>query len=250
MALTRHGDDLNASHAAQWLVSRRNASGGFGSTQDTVVALQALIEYTTGARADVDLTVTIQGDGVNEQLKIDGSNFDVLQVVPVPVNADITMTVTGHGDAVGQVVRRYNLPEADEAPAAQMLKIDVAYDTTEVAVNDIVNVAVSLEFNPLPQLDISEAGMIVLDISVPTGFAAVADSLDALTAQLPNIKRYDISGRKVIFYVEDMTPGQRIDFDFQAWRLPGQAKGALATAYAYYQPDIRGETLGEDMTIQ
>jgi CD109 antigen len=251
LALTRHGDAFNASRASQWLVSRRNAFGGYGSTQDTVVTLQALTEYAAGVRSDVDLTIILKGDGIDKVLKIDGSNFDVLQIVPVPVNANIDITVTGNGDAIGQVVRRFNLPETDDTPAAQMLKIDVAYDTTEVEVNDLVNVAVSLEFNPLPELNIAEAGMIVLDVSVPTGFAPVADSLDAVTAQLPNIKRYDVAGRKVIFYVENMEPGQQIAFDFQVMALyPVKAKGVLATAYAYYQPDIKGETLGAAVTVR
>jgi len=251
LALTRHGDALNASRASQWLVSRRNANGGFGSTQDTVVALQALTEFATGARSDVDLTVTLAGDGFNKELTIDSSNFDVLQIVPVPVNADIEMTVSGSGDAIGQVVRRFNLPGTEDTPAAQMLNIDVAYDTTEVEVNDIVNVSVDLEFNPLPELDIAEAGMIVVDVSVPTGFEAVVDSLETVIARMPNIKRYDISGRKVIFYVENMKPGQQISFDFQVRALyPVKAKGVLSTAYSYYQPDIKGETLGAAVTVR
>jgi CD109 antigen len=251
LTLVHHGDNLNASRASQWLVSKRNASGGFGSTQDTVVALQALIEYATGMRSDVDLTVMLQGDGIDKTLKIDESNYDVLQVVPVPVNAQIEMTVAGHGDAIGQLVRRFNEPGTDETPAAQMLKIDVAYDTTEVAVNDLVTVSVSLEFNPLPEFNISGAEMIVLDISVPTGFAPVTDSIEAMIQQLPNIKRYDVAGRKVIFYVEDLKPGQQITFDFQVKALyPVKAKGVLSTAYSYYQPDIRGETLGTPVTVR
>jgi CD109 antigen len=250
LALIHHGDSFNASRASQWLVSKRNASGGFGSTQDTVVALQALIEYATGLRSDVDLTVTLKGDGIDKTLKIDESNYDVLQIVSVPVNAQIEMTVTGHGDAIGQLVRRFNEPGTDDAPEAQMLKIDVAYDTTEVAVNDLVTVSVSLEFNPLPEFNISGAEMIVLDISVPTGFAPVTDSIDALLAQMPNIKRYDVAGRKVIFYIEDMKPGQQINFDFQVRALyPVKAKGVLSTAYSYYQPDVRGETLGAPVTV-
>ncbi len=250
LALVGHGDAMNASRASQWLVSKRNANGGFGSTQDTVVALQALIEYATGARSDVDLTVTLKGDGIDRTLKIDKDNFDVLQIVPVPVNADVEMIVAGQGDAIAQVVRRYNLPATDETPAAQMLNIDVGYDTTEVAVDDLVKVSVALEFNPLPELDISEAGMIVLDVSVPTGFAAVTGSIDAMILRMPNIKRYDIAGRKVIFYVENMKPGQRIAFDFQVRALyPVKAKGVLSTAYSYYQPDIKGETLGAAVTV-
>jgi CD109 antigen len=160
------------------------------------------------------------------------------------------MTVTGRGDAIGQLVRRFNEPGTDDTPEAQMLKIDVDYDTTEVAVNDLVNVSVSLEFNPLPELNISEAGMIVLDVSVPTGFAAVTDSINAIIQQMPNIKRYDVAGRKVIFYVENMKPGQRIDFAFQVQALyPVKAKGVVSSAYSYYQPDIKGETLGAAVTV-
>ena len=251
LALVKHGDAFDASRASKWLVSKRNAYGGYGSTQDTVVTLQALTEYATNTRSDADITVTLKGAGIDKQLKINKDNFDVLQMVEVPVNAQIEMTVTGKGDAIGQVVRRFNEPAADTTPAAQMLKIDVNYDTTEVEVNDLVKVSVSLEFNPLPELNISEAGMIVVDVSIPTGFEAVTDSIVAITQKMPNIKRYDIAGRKVIFYVENMKPGEKIAFDFQVKALyPVKAKGVTSTAYSYYKPDIKGETLGAAVTVK
>jgi CD109 antigen len=251
LALVKHGDALNASRSSKWLVSKRNAYGGYGSTQDTVVTLQALTEYATNARSDADLTVTLKGAGINKKLTIDKSNFDVLQIVEVPVNAQIEMTVAGKGDAIGQVVRRFNEPAADTEPAAQMLKIDVQYDTTEVEVNDLVKVSVNVAFNPLPELKISEAGMIVLDVSVPTGFTPVTDSIIAVTKKLPNIKRYDIAGRKVIFYVENMKPGESIAFYFQVKaQYPVKAKGVTSTAYSYYKPDIKGESLGAAVTVK
>jgi CD109 antigen len=251
LALIKQGDAFNASKASKWLVSKRNANGGYGSTQDTVVTLQALTEYATNARSDADLTVTLKGNGVDKQLKINKTNYDVLQIVDVPVNAQITMMVTGKGDALGQVVRRFNEPAADTAPAAQMLAIDVKYDTTEVEVNDLVKVSVNLAFNPLPELNISEAGMIVVDVSVPTGFEPVTDSITAITKKMPNIKRYDIAGRKVIFYVNDMKPGDKIAFDFQVKALyPVKAKGVTSTAYSYYKPDIKGESLGAAVTVK
>lgn len=251
LALVKHDDAFNASKAAKWLVSKRNAYGGYGSTQDTVIALQALTEYATGARSDADLTITLKGAGIDKQLRIDQTNFDVLQVVEVPINAPIEMTVSGEGDAIGQVVRRFNVPSVDTTPAAQMLKIDVKYDTTEVEVNDIVRVSVNLEFNPLPEFGISEAGMIVVDISVPTGFETVTDSVAAITQNLENIKRYEIAGRKVIFYVEDMKPGEQINFAFQVKALyPVKAKGVTSTAYSYYKPDIKGEVLSTPVTVK
>jgi CD109 antigen len=251
LALIKQGDAFNSSKAAKWLVSKRNANGGYGSTQDTVVTLQALSEYSTNSRSDADLTVTLKGTGVDKTLKINKTNFDVLQMVDVPVNAQIIMTVTGKGDAIGQVVRRFNEPAVDTAPAAQMLKLDVGYDTTEVEVNDQVKVSVNLAFNPLPELNVSEAGMIVVDVSIPTGFEAVTDSIDAITKSNPNIKRYDIAGRKVIFYVNDMKPGDKISFNFQVKALyPVKAKGVTSTAYSYYKPDIKGETMGAAVTVK
>jgi CD109 antigen len=251
LALVKHGDAFNAAKASKWLVSKRNAYGGYGSTQDTVVTLQALTEYATNTRSDADLTVTLKGDGIDKQYEINQTNFDILQVIEVPVNAQVEMTVTGKGDAIGQVVRRFNEPAADTAPAAQMLKIDVDYDVTEVEVNDLVRVSVNLEFNPLPEFEISEAGMIVLDVSIPTGFEPMTDSIVAIMQEMINIKRYDIAGRKVIFYVENMKPGEKISFDFQVKALyPVKAKGVTSTAYSYYKPDIKGEVLSASVVVR
>ncbi len=70
-----------------------------------------------------------------------------------------------------------------------------------------------------------KAGMTVLDVSVPTGFAAVDESLARLLEK-PKIKRYDVAGRKVIVYIEDMNPGDTVSFSFQArGALPGAREG-------------------------
>jgi hypothetical protein len=47
-----------------------------------------------------------------------------------------------------------------------------------------------------------------------------------------------------------MQPGQLIAFDFQVKALyPVKAKGVTSTAYSYYRPDIKGETLGVAVTV-
>ena len=92
--------------------------------------------------------------------------------------------------------------------------------------------------------------MTVLDVSVPTGFAAVEESLASLLEQ-PNIKRYDVAGRKVIVYIEDMDPGDTVSFSFQALALyPVRGKGAASTVYSYYTPDWRGETVSAALDVQ
>jgi CD109 antigen len=245
LALIKHGDAFNASRAAKWLVSQRNAYGGYGSTQDTVIALQALTEYSTGTRADVDLTISVSGDGVDKQFRLTEANFDVLQVIEIPVNSQIEISATGKGEAVAQVVRRFNMPTAEAGE--RILTIDVDYDVTEVEVNDLVTVSVELTFNPPEPM---EAGMVVADVSIPTGFTAVTATVAAAVDKEAKLKRFEIAGRKVIFYIENMLAGDRITFTFQVKAsYPVKAKGVSSEVYSYYKPDIRGETLGTEVTV-
>ena len=105
------------------------------------------------------------------------------------------------------------------------------YDTTNVNVNDIVGIDVHVAFNPpqpvdQPQDRLMTPGMLVLDVSVPTGFAPATESVERLVHTDPKVKRYDIAGRKVLLYIEDMTPGEKLSLSFDVRALyPVRAKG-------------------------
>jgi CD109 antigen len=104
-----------------------------------------------------------------------------------------------------------------------------------------------VEFDPPIPI---EAGMIVLDISVPTGFVPVEDGLQTVAEAESRIKRYDVAGRKVIVYIEDMAPGDEIEFQFEALAsYPVRAKGVTSQVYAYYKPEWKGETLGQPVVV-
>ena len=199
----------------------------------------------TGTRADIDLKIKVETSEGTEELKLEKENFDVLQVLEIPVNDTVKITTSGKGEAIGQVVKRFNLPEADKSE--DILSIDVNYDATEVEVDDQITVSVSLSFNPpIPM----EAGMTVLDISIPTGFVPVTDTISEIVDSEENFKRYEIAGRKVIFYIENLLSGDTLNFSFKAQAMyPVKAKGVSSQAYSYYQPEITGETLSDDIVV-
>lgn len=246
LALMKHSDTPNAGQAVKWLVSKRNAFGGFSSTQDTVMALEALTLYSKNVTAEVNLTIQIiLEESVYKVLTITNENYDVLQNVEVPINEQINISANGMGQALIQLVKRFNLPTAQST--GQTFNILVDYDTTQVEVNDLVNVSVDLGFTPFMSI---EAGMVVLDISVPTGFAPVIETLEDLLKTNNKIKRYDVAGRKVIFYIENMYPDEHITFIFQVKaKYPVKAKGTVSQAYSYYHPEMKGETLSEEMVV-
>ena len=93
--------------------------------------------------------------------------------------------------------------------------------------------------------------MIVMDVSIPTGFAVVPDTAQAAVDTDARIKRYEVAGRKVIFYIENLRQGESVSFEFDAVALyPVKAKAVASRAYAYYSPELSGETLGEDVTVR
>ncbi|KAK1887941.1 Alpha-2-macroglobulin [Dissostichus eleginoides] len=74
-ALPDFGLDYSSS-IVRWLVQQQNPYGGFSSTQDTVVALQALAKYgaaTYSAEGSTAVTVTSLG-GLNIEFRVDQSN--------------------------------------------------------------------------------------------------------------------------------------------------------------------------------
>jgi CD109 antigen len=145
-----------------------------------------------------------------------------------------------------QAVRRFNLPQPEpEKPAFQ---IDVHYGAEQVAVNDLLDIQATVRFTPPEPV---KAGMVVVDVAVPTGFAPETPTLEAAVKNDARIKRFETAGRKVVFYIEDMAPGDEVRVAFQARALyPVRAQAVASQAYAYYRPEMKGESLGGAVTVQ
>ena len=246
LALLERGDMISASSAGRWLVNQRNAYGGYGSTQDTVVGLQALTRFAVHARTDVNMSVTLSAGGWKEELNITPENADVLHILEVPAGADIRVSGSGRGQVVIQAVRRFSTPEVETVGRA-VFDIYVDYGTERVDVDDLITVSAGVTFNP-PR--IVEAGMVVLDISIPTGFGPVMESIQRMAESEPRIKRHDVAGRKVIIYIEDMAAGETLSLEFQARALfPVRAEPVTSSVYSYYRPEWKGQTLGGAMNV-
>ncbi|HET7035623.1 MAG TPA: alpha-2-macroglobulin family protein, partial [Thermomicrobiaceae bacterium] len=250
LALLALGDNLNAGRAVRWLAAQRNPQGGFGTTQDTVVALQAMTSAAVAGRAEIDATVTLSAGSWRKELRLTPESADVMQLIELPLDqpeSAVALAVQGKGQVQGQVVRRFNLPSA--APAAQSaFQIEVRYDADEVAVDDLLAIEATVTFTPPEPI---AAGMTVLDLALPTGFSAETSSLQDLQAREPRLKRFDLAGRKVIFYIEDMRPGETLTLSFQARALfPVKAQAGQSQAYAYYRPEWRGEALAGALSVR
>lgn len=243
IALIRRGQQLDVAQGAlDWLISQRDPNGMFYSTQTTVLALKALLLAAKegGEGGDAAVTITLNG-GQAQTIAVNDANNDVVQSVrftdlkpSTAGNNQLTITVDGDRSLQYQVITEYYLPWASVPPTdtAQGVRIDVAYDRTELAVNDMVNVTATVEL-----LAPGVAGTLLVDLGVPPGFTPVTADWDQLVAQ-GEIQRYEFTGRQILVYLTDVASGQprAIPYRLQA-RFPIAAQVPSSQAYDYYTPE-------------
>ncbi len=236
----------------KWISAQRNSNGGFSSTQDTVMAFRALMSAAASAGRDIDATVHVIADGTEvKSVEVNQQNFDVVQIIEIPEGtSELKLEMEGTGDLNYQLVRRFNviLPDVIEQ---NEIELDVQYDSTDVAVNDIVTVNARVKYNGIRGIggSITSSGMMIVDLAVPTGFSPISSSLEVLKEETV-ITRYEIAGRKVILYIDDMQPGEELILSMQVKALfPVKAIVSESKAYSYYNPEVVAESKGMDMTV-
>src|SRR5437879_13329100 len=162
-----------------YIAAKKEASGAWGTTQATIMALRALLLASEKGAADVRGTLEVVLNGKTaERLVLTPENNDLLhQFVFKDVEEKGGNTVeirfAGKGGLAYQVVGQYFLPW-DKKPAEEALSIDVAYDRTRLAQDDIANVTATVRNN----LDKS-ANMVMVDLGIPPGFDLLSEALQA-----------------------------------------------------------------------
>ena len=111
LTLIKHKRLSEALQAIKWLASQRNSKGGFKSTQDTMIALQAMAEYTlqtTKSDNDLKLKVKAGEDFVYDITKENGLllQSDKLNLDPADL-PKVTAEVDGEGCFMVQNILRY-----------------------------------------------------------------------------------------------------------------------------------------------
>jgi len=144
----------------------------------------------------------------------------------------------------------------DQAPAQDLVKIDVAYDRTELAVNDSVAVNVTVTLNKAG----GHADSAMVDLGLPPGFTLQTEDLDALIANskdtpkdyvYPTIRRYEMTDRQVLLYIQNLSDGMPLRFSYHLLaRFPLKAQAPASTAYDYYNPSVSGEAQPQVITVK
>ncbi len=234
-----------ASAGAAWLAAQKNSRGGFGNTQDTVMALRALVEDALAATQQSDIEVTVERGGeVLHTLRVDRSNADVLQTFALTPGPDLSVSTRGKGTLAVQFAKLYHVP-TESLRSRGGLELDVRYDRGRLAVGDAVGAEVRLAYRG----ERPQTGMALAEIGIPTGLRPDREALDRLVGR-NRIQRVDVSRRSIAIYFDELVAGEPVTLPLSfIAAYPAQAAAAPSKAYDYYDPAIEAVDAGRPLVV-
>jgi alpha-2-macroglobulin-like protein len=220
--------------ALAYLASKKDASGAWGSTQATIMALRAVLLSTEKGAADTRGTVEITLNGTSVQsLTLTAENNDLLHQFVLPGDAKGANTValrfSGQGGLAYQVAGKFFLPW-DAHPANEPLSISVDYDRARMAQDDLATATATVRNNMT-----KAANMVMVDLGIPPGF-------DLLAEDLPvggHLQKVSLTPTQAILYFDSLAAGETVTLKYRLRaKYPIRAQTFVSRVYEYYDPEV------------
>jgi uncharacterized protein YfaS (alpha-2-macroglobulin family) len=227
--------------ALTWIASQRDRYGTWHSTPATVSAMRALL---TQARPNVPgaqkVSVLVNGESAGEVV-IPENERDVHRLLSlrpyVQSGENVIELRSSDQQLVYQLVGVHYVPWKDRARPNAPIALEVAYGKKTVDVGSMVGCRVTLSW----KRD-EPAMMPMVELGVPPGFSVEEGDFGKLVDD-GVIARYRVNGNRVIVYVNAVTTGKPVSFDYRLRaETPVRAAVPGSVAYPYYEPEVRAET--------
>jgi uncharacterized protein YfaS (alpha-2-macroglobulin family) len=243
-ALLKSGEaSATAQKALTYIASKKDATGAWGTTQATIMALRALLLATEKGSADVRGTVEITLNGKPVQkLVLTPENNDLLhQFVFKNVDSSantVGVRFDGQGGLAYQVAGRYFVPWTTK-PANEALSINVNYDRTRLAQDDVAT-ATALVKNNLTKT----ANMVMVDLGIPPGFDLLSEDLQTYKEKSAGaisgkLEKFSQTATQAILYFDSIGAGDTVTLPFRLRaKYPIRARTFQSRVYEYYDPEV------------
>jgi len=240
-------DPVTVAMAIDWMASKKDSFGNWGTTHATIQALRAFVASLSAAGSDASGTINVSLNGVNvDPVIVTAQNADVFfqfeldGVLPTDPNV-VNVSFTGDGTLMYSIVQSWWVPGGTvvDPGVDGPLTIDVEYEKSQLAVDSVVGAKVTVTNRSDATLS-----MIMVDIGLPPGFDFMAEGTGnepegemtlAEAVESGVVNRYETTARQVLVYVPQMTAGQVIVLN---WGLKARYPLTVACpksgAYLYY----------------
>ncbi|KAM4704398.1 alpha-2-macroglobulin-like [Rhinophrynus dorsalis] len=218
-----------------WIIKQQNPTGGFSSTQDTVVALQALALFgflTVSHDASRKVVLNLGNSPVHE-FHVEDSNRLLLQRVALPeIPGKYAAGITGPGCVYLKRTLKYNVPHP-KGDAAFSISVNPEPEVCDPKSLKSFSIAVNVSYDGNRE----SSNMAIVEIKLPSGYIPIKSSVKQLTGR-GLIKRTESQPDKVIVYFESLTNvTQSFKFLVEQDIHVGNLQPATALIYDYYEKD-------------
>ncbi|EDK99670.1 murinoglobulin-1 precursor [Mus musculus] len=231
-------EDLTLSMSTiMWLTKQQNSNGGFSSTQDTVVALDALSKYgaVTFSRSQKTTLVTIQSTGsFSQKFQVENSNRLLLQQVALPdIPGDYTISVSGEGCVYAQTMLRYNMHLEKQLSAFAIWVQTVPLTCNNPKGHNSFQISLEISYTGSRPA----SNMVIADVKMLSGFIPLKPTVKKLE-RLEHVSRTEVSNNNVLIYLDQVT-NQTLAFSFIIQQdIPVRnLQPAIVKVYDYYETD-------------
>lgn len=237
----------------RWLVSKSNSLGAYSSTQNTILALQSLSQFSLDVilneNSKLDLNVQLETVEKNVQMKsfnVTEENSLVLQSWDLPTcPTKLKLSASGSGLVSFQTIVIYNEPKAKEEPLFKLTQQVL----NKITINNLLleTCVVYLNRDPISK-KYKETGMSIIESTLLGGFEAdklelesIAKSQNKTQLKLVELKP---DQNKVVFYFNKLDENS-ICFEWKITRKYPVAnlQPVPVTVYDYYRPEINAVIL-------
>ncbi|XP_046698377.1 complement C5 [Silurus meridionalis] len=229
----------------QWLTEDQRYGGGFHSTQDTILTLEALTKYSIlSHRAALQMEID-----VSYRKKGRISRVSLTQTKPVGKrmaieHADDLILKTGFGTGVSFASLRTVFYETTENNDNCHFDITIKIEPREPSSKDPMRLSPRLvacaKYKPIENEYSLEAGHTVMEINLPTGVSPVEEDLKKFRDGFESrISDYEIKGSQVILQM-DFIPSDEyycLGFRIQDVFRTGMTTGSVFKVYEFHDPD-------------
>ncbi|XP_062325530.1 CD109 antigen-like [Osmerus eperlanus] len=241
LALYKRGSVVEGLELMKWLSQQRTHLGGFGSTQDTVIALQALECYAafSGANAiDISIRVSSPTSLSQNLFFINSTSYMLQQGQEIDADKDIVLDVftKGRGFGLFQMNVFYNLESKDELQHASdqegfSLTVTVFEDEKDL---DHMNLSICTRL--LESQIIPRTGMLMLDVGMLSGFTLAPDAVSVGDL----VRKVEILPGRVSIYLDSLNTSEVcISLPLVRVFKVAHLQAAVVQVYDYYEPGRR-----------
>jgi len=243
-ALLKSGEQNEATRKAiAWLLAKKTGAGNWGSTQATIMALRALVMASEKSGGDAlgNVEIVLNGE-LFKTVSLTKNNNDLLQQFALAAGSPDSVEVRFHGSGglAYQIDGRYFIPWSNR-DSREALSIEVAYNRTRLAENDMVSATATIH-NDLDK----QANMVMIDLGIPPGFELQTEDLQAMVektahARTGRLEKFSLTATQAILYLNSIGAGETLNVHFRLRaKYPIRAMAFASRVYEYYDPSVGG----------